>query len=190
MCLPLEPPGNGTVTYISNSINGRYLLGVHAYRSCNNGFRYFGLNSLCYHGHWVSVNPRAIGQPPYVAGPICYGKNVSCILEHVFLKFLVDTCLFVGHWCWLPFCTSGDRSQTRVYSLIHTWWRHMWCTFPENHLWCNTCWALHSQHGSQSLFPHKCFSRGRMLVHHVKHPVYSFMSHELLSENTGNLRFF
>ena len=34
--------------------------------------------------------------------------------------------------------------------------------FPEIHLWCNTSACVYSQHSSQLLSPHACFSRGRM----------------------------
>ena len=39
--------------------------------------------------------------------------------------------------------------KARVGSLIHTWWRCMCYMFPEIHLWCDTCWPIGSQHGSQ-----------------------------------------
>ena len=34
--------------------------------------------------------------------------------------------------------------------------------FPEIHLWCDTFAGVYSQHSSQSLSPHACFSRGRI----------------------------
>ena len=48
----------------------------------------------------------------------------------------------------LLFCTSGDVSSG-FQSLICTWWRHMCYTFPKIHLWCDTCWPLGGQYGSQ-----------------------------------------
>ena len=51
--------------------------------------------------------------------------------------------------------------KARLYSLIHTWKRCMWCTFPEIHLWCDNCQPLCGQYGSQSLSPYMSFSRGR-----------------------------
>ena len=49
------------------------------------------------------------------------------------------------------FWTSSDVSsgfKAREGSLINTWWRHTYYTFPEIHLWCDTYWPLGSQHGS------------------------------------------
>ena len=63
--------------------------------------------------------------------------------------------------------------KARVGSLIYTWWRHTWYMFPEIHLWCDTCWSLGGQHGSQSLAsPHAYFSRGRMLDSIGRPPAY------------------
>ena len=36
---------------------------------------------------------------------------------------------------------------------------HTWHTFPEIHLWCDTCRTLDVQHGSRSFSPHTIFKR-------------------------------
>ena len=46
-----------------------------------------------------------------------------------------------------------------VGSLIHALWRHMCYTFPEIHLWCNTCQPVDSQHSSQADLFHIPVSR-------------------------------
>ena len=56
---------------------------------------------------------------------------------------------------------SGFQSQSE-FCLIRTLWRRMWYMFSEIHLWCDTSAGVYSQHSSQSLSPHACFSRGRM----------------------------
>ena len=83
--------------------------------------------------------------------------------------------LFVGPLIPL-FWTSGDVSsgfQSQSRSLIFTWKRHAWCTFPEIHLWCNTYQPLGGQHGSQSLSPHASFSSfsSYLLLRCVDHSV-------------------
>ena len=87
------------------------------------------------------------------------------LIERFFLKFLLDTCPFLGPLIPL-FGTSGDISSgfqsQSGFCLIRTLWRHMWYTFPEIHLSRNTSAGVYSQHSSQSLSPHVCFSRGRM----------------------------
>ena len=44
--------------------------------------------------------------------------------------------------------------KARVGSLIHNRHRHMWCMYPQIHHWCNTCWPLSGQHGSQAILIH------------------------------------
>ena len=61
----------------------------------------------------------------------------------------------------LDFLSFGFKA--RVGSLVPTLRRHTWYTFPEIHLWCDTSAGVYNQHSSQSLSPHACFSRGRML---------------------------
>ena len=39
-------------------------------------------------------------------------------------------------------------------SLIHTWQKHTWCTFPYIHLCSDTCWPLGVQHGSRAILIH------------------------------------
>ena len=55
-----------------------------------------------------------------------------------------------GHW--YPYfgllVTFSLGFKARVGSLIRAWQRHTCYTFPEIHLWCNTCWPLCSQDGS------------------------------------------
>ena len=57
-----------------------------------------------------------------------------------FKNFLLDTCQ--------PY---SNFAEAYVY------------TFPEIHLWYDTSAGVYGQHSSQSLSPHACFSRGRML---------------------------
>ena len=69
-CLPLlDSLGNGTVIYSSNSINGRYLLGVEVYFSCNPGYTYAGFSiRYCFRGNWD-------GFPTYTQGHIADTGN-------------------------------------------------------------------------------------------------------------------
>ena len=71
---------------------------------------------------------------------------------------------FWGHWypCFRLLVTSPLCFKAKEGSLIHSWWRHMWYTFPEIHLWWDTIASVYGQHSSQLLSPHICFSRGRM----------------------------
>ena len=46
--------------------------------------------------------------------------------------------------------------------MLHKYHNSMWYMFPEIHVWCDTSAGVYSQHSSQSLSPHACFSRGRM----------------------------
>ena len=72
-----------------------------------------------------------------------------CLLAcHLFLKkFLEDIS---------PFCGATDTPVLDLWwhflwvgSLIYVWQRHMCYTFPEIHLWCDTCQHLGGQHGSR-----------------------------------------
>ena len=69
-----------------------------------------------------------------------------------------------GQWhpCFGLLVMSPLGFKGRLVGLILAWWRHTCYMFPEIHLWCDTR-PLGSQHGNQSLSPHACFSRGRML---------------------------
>ena len=82
-----------------------------------------------------------------------------------FSNFLLDTCPFLGPLIPL-FRTSGDVSSgfqsQSGFCLIRTSRMCTWYTFPEIHLWCNTSAGVYSQHSSQLLSPHACFSRGKM----------------------------
>ena len=62
---------------------------------------------------------------------------------------------------WGLFWTSGYVSSgfQSLGSLIHTWQRWMCYTFPDIHLWCDTCWPLGGQHGSWANFFHIPASR-------------------------------
>ena len=85
-----------------------------------------------------------IGDRPNKIGPVFVWQHFF-----FFLNFWRTWVLFVGPLIPL-FWTSGDvssgfQSQSgfcliRAYVLRYT--------FPEIHLWCNTCWPLGSQHGS------------------------------------------
>ena len=59
----------------------------------------------------------------------------------------IDTPVLDFWWCLLWV------SKVRVGSLIHTWQIHMWCTFPEIHLWSDTCQPPDGQYRNWSLFP-------------------------------------
>ena len=118
-----------------------------------------------------------MGIEPATPTPLYFDPNaypsvlnpISCKIETLkiffFLKFLLDTCPFVGPLIPL-FRTSGDVSSgfqsQSGFCLIRTLRRHMWYTFPEIHLWCNISAGVYSQHSSQSPSPHVCFSRGVM----------------------------
>ena len=73
-----------------------------------------------------------------------------------FLKFLEDMSLFCGAtdtpildfwWCLL--WVSKPEWGLPYLSLAEAYMLHY--TFPEIHLWCNTCWPLGGQHGSQAI---------------------------------------
>ena len=93
---------------------------------------------------------------------ICNGMRIFFFF--FFYKFLLDTCPFVGHWyaCFGLLVISRLDFKVRLGSLLCTCQRHMWYTFPEIHLWCNTFAGVYGQHSSRSLSPHACFSRGRL----------------------------
>ena len=58
------------------------------------------------------------------------------------------------------FVTSGDVSSGfQSGSLIHTLWRRICYTFPQIHLWCDTCQPLSGHHGSQAVLFHVPASR-------------------------------
>ena len=103
--------------------------------------------------------------------PLCsFPLNFSIIKSVVCLFFLKKKICwthvhFWGHWypCFELLVMSPLGFKARVGSLIWTLRRHTWYTFPEIHLWCDTSASIYGQHSSQSLSPHACFSRGRML---------------------------
>ena len=68
-----------------------------------------------------------------------------------------------GHWypCFGLLVTSPLGFKARV-DPSHACFVTCVQWIPEIHLWCNTCWPLGGQHGSQSRSLHAC-SRGRML---------------------------
>ena len=78
-----------------------------------------------------------------------------------FKNFWWAPVLLWRHWypCFGLLVTFPPGLKARLGSLIHTWWRCMWYTFPENHLWCDTCWPLDGQHGRLSLFPTYMFQQ-------------------------------
>ena len=92
----------------------------------------------------------------------------------LFFKFWWTHVLLWGHWypCFGLLVASPLGFKARVGSPIHTWLRHMWCMFPEIHIWCKTCQPLDSQHGSQSLFPHACSNIGRIWASDKRTPTY------------------
>ena len=103
-----------------------------------------------------------------IATVIDFSQLMYCmgfIYLFIFLNFCWTHVHFWGHWylCFGLLVTSPLGFKARLGSLIRTLWRRMWCTFPEIHLWCNTSACVYGQHGSQSLYPHACLSRGRML---------------------------
>ena len=75
-----------------------------------------------------------------------FGEDVS--------PFCGTTKTFFGFLVTLPL-----GFKARVCSLIHALWRHMCYTFPEIHLWCNTCQPVDSQHSSQADLFHIPVSR-------------------------------
>ena len=85
-------------------------------------------------------------------------KKVFCFFFKIFCWTHVH---FWGH-CFRLLVTSPLGFKARGFCLILTLQRHMWYTFPEIHLWCNTSASICGQHSSQLLSQHVCFSRGRM----------------------------
>ena len=83
-------------------------------------------------------------------------KKYSKLWQHLSSFFLKNLRTYV------IFVMSPLGFKARVGNLIHTWQRRTWCVFPKIDLWCNTCQPLGGQHGSPSLSPQACFSRGRM----------------------------
>ena len=67
----------------------------------------------------------------------------------------------MDHWyiCFGLLVMSPLGFNTRLGSLICTWWRHTCYMFPEIYLWHNTCWPLGSQLGSQAIHFHILASR-------------------------------
>ena len=72
----------------------------------------------------------------------------------ILIVFLVDTWPFMGQWYNYigSLVTSPMSFKVKVGSLIHTWQKCIWCTFPEIYLWCDTCQPLDGQHSNQPLF--------------------------------------
>ena len=72
-----------------------------------------------------------------------------------FLNFFKQILVWVvwGHWypCFGLLVTSPLGFIARVGSLTRAWQRYVCYTFPEIHLWCDTCWPLSSQHGSWAI---------------------------------------
>ena len=82
--------------------------------------------------------------------------ELHTFLIFIFLKFLEDMSPFFGatdtpildFWWHLLWVSETEwiltySSLAEVYVLCYT--------FPEIHLWCDTCWPLGSQHGSQAV---------------------------------------
>ena len=92
----------------------------------------------------------------------------------LFVYFCWTHIHFWGHWypCFGLLVTSPVGLKARVGSLIWTLRRHMWYTFLEIHLLCNTSASVYGQHSSWSLSPHACFSRGRMLDSNHRPPAW------------------
>ena len=93
--------------------------------------------------------------------------QLSCICFNVatriFLKIFGGHESFLwGHWypCFGLLVTSPLGFKARVDPLLVCF---LACVqwIPEIHLWCDTCWPLGGQHGSQLHSLHAC-SRGRM----------------------------
>ena len=75
-------------------------------------------------------------------------------LQTFFLKIFGGYESFLwGHWypCFGLLVISPLGFKARVGNLIRAWWRRMHYTFPEIHLWCDTCWPLGSQHGNRAI---------------------------------------
>ena len=77
----------------------------------------------------------------------------NTVVQLLFLKKIWRTwVLFVGSLipCFGLLVMSPLGFKARVGSLIRTWQRHACYMFPEIHIWCDTCWPLSVQHGSQA----------------------------------------
>ena len=82
------------------------------------------------------------------------------------------------------FWTSGDISYGFQSQSGQPWWRHTYYTFPEIHLWCNTCQSIDGQHGShcsqceirQTLYQLSYTSSALTSILEVKVLWYYFMS--------------
>ena len=75
----------------------------------------------------------------------------------VFSKFRGYKAFLWGHWypCFGLLMTSSPGFKARVGSPTRAWQRHTCYT----HLWCNTCWPLSGQYGSQAVLSHIPASR-------------------------------
>ena len=91
--------------------------------------------------------------------------------------------LLLGHQypCFGLLVTPLLGFKTRAGSLTCTWQRHMWCMFPDIHLWCDTFQPLDSQHGGHLLSPHACFSRDRIRDSNRSNSILSTWSMKKLS---------
>ena len=65
-----------------------------------------------------------------------------------FFNFCWTHVHFWGHWypCFGLLVMSPLGFKARVGRLIQTLQRHMWYTFPEIHLWCDTSAGVYGQH--------------------------------------------
>ena len=77
-----------------------------------------------------------------------YPHVVRHFIVYIFFNYGGHKSFLWGHWypCFALWWHLHWVSKPRVGSLIHTWERHMSYTFPEIHLWCDTCWPPGSQY--------------------------------------------
>ena len=101
-----------------------------------------------------------------------------------FIKnFLLDTCPFVGPLTpfFIILVTSPLGFKARMGSLIHTWQRCTWYTFPQIHLWCDTFAGVYGQY----MWPRMCFSTGRLSGFE---PQQRILTYRRYSHNNWNSR--
>ena len=129
---------------------------LHAWLNVVHGPMWCEANLMCddlfalSFGVWVptTIGDQCDAWPNVMCGPtwcmeIVFYLNIGVwdtTTYQVFLKNLVDTCPFWGHWypCFGLLVMSPLGFKARSGSLICTWQRHMWYTFSEIHLWCKT----------------------------------------------------
>ena len=101
----------------------------------------FDCSDMCrFNSSFITASQRSNGMFPFVC--VCPS---ACFL----LNFGGHESFFWGDWypCFGLLVKSPLDFKVRVGSVVCTWQRHTSYSFPEIHLWCDTCWPLGRQHG-------------------------------------------